>query len=429
MTSEPDDNLPGRPPTIDLTATEVATGRAAGAPAQAGAADAGNEAKTDARSEARSEPRTRASEATPTPPRPRRFRHFATGVLSGAILVVLIGAWLWWVGLVSAPTLGLAAAVASRADNKAIDDLSARLAKVESAAAVPRSDPTLVTRLASAEAATKSVTDALAALAARLATTEAATKSATDALTALGGRIDAAAGAARDARNRADEAAAAADAARRAGQSNLQRGDLDALANRLAALERSVKALGDDVAKRAANADDRAARLIVAAQALRATVEHGDAFAPELAAVKALGADSEALSPLAPFASTGVPSVASLAHDLSALVPAMRKASGAASSEGGIFDRLQANAQKLVRVTPIDAPAGDDAGAVVARIAADAAHADIAGAFAEIAKLPDNVRAVAESWVQKAKARNAAIAASRRIATDALAALAKPAAQ
>jgi hypothetical protein len=187
-----------------------------------------------------------------------------------------------------------------------------------------------------------------------------------------------------------------------------------------------VKAMGDEFAKRISSGGDHAVRLVVAAEALRTATERGDPFASALAAVKALGVDQNLLSPLAPFATTGVPGAASLAHELSALAADMRKASGAPPSEGGFLDRLQANAEKLVRIRPVDAPAGDDAGAVIPRIEVDAARADINGTLAEIAKLPDDLRASTAPWVEKAEARNAAIAAGRRIASDSLAALAKP---
>jgi hypothetical protein len=84
------------------------------------------------------------------------------------------------------------------------------------------------------------------------------------------------------------------------------------------------------------------------------------------------------------------------------------------------------NAQHLVRVTPVDAPAGDDSLSVAARIGADAARADIAAALADIAKLPESARSLTAAWVRKAEARNAAVAASRQLAASALAALGKP---
>ena len=66
---------------------------------------------------------------------------------------------------------------------------------------------------------------------------------------------------------------------------------------------------------------------------------------------------------------------------------------------------------------------------MIARINIDAARGDIAAALAGIARLPESARAPAASWVKKAEAREAAIAASRRIAADALAALGRPASQ
>jgi len=82
-----------------------------------------------------------------------------------------------------------------------------------------------------------------------------------------------------------------------------------------------------------------------------------------------------------------------------------------------------------VRITPVDAPTGTDPSAVVARIAFDAARADIAAALVDVAALPDAAKPLTTEWAKKAQARDAAIAASRRIAADALAALSKPAAQ
>ncbi len=72
----------------------------------------------------------------------------------------------------------------------------------------------------------------------------------------------------------------------------MQRGDLDALANRIAALESTVKSLSDNAAHPASAADDQAARLAIAAAALRAAVERGAPYQAELAAVQSFGADA-----------------------------------------------------------------------------------------------------------------------------------------
>ena len=55
-----------------------------------------------------------------------------------------------------------------------------------------------------------------------------------------------------------------------------------------------MKALSDNATRQAASADDRAARLTIAAEALRAAVERGAPYQAELAAAKSLGADQSA---------------------------------------------------------------------------------------------------------------------------------------
>ena len=133
-----------------------------------------------------------------------------------------------------------------------------------------------------------------------------------------------------------------------------------------------------------------------------------------------------------PFAAQGVPSAAQLGRELAALMPALYRAAEAEPNNNSFLARLESHAQKLVRITPVGtsaAPAGDDPASVIARINAAAARGDSAAALADIAKLPDAARALADDWVKKAQAREAAIAASRRIAADALAALSKPVSQ
>jgi hypothetical protein len=144
--------------------------------------------------------------------------------------------------------------------------------------------------------------------------------------------------------------------------------------------------------------------------------------------VQSLGADRTATEPLDAYAATGVPHADVLAHELALLVPALQQATDTSSGDTTFLSKLEANAQRLVRVTPVDAPPGDDVTSVIARINIDALRGNIAGALNEIASLPDDAKALAAGWVKKAQAREAAIAASRHIAADAVAALGKPAA-
>ena len=204
----------------------------------------------------------------------------------------------------------------------------------------------------------------------------------------------------------------------------MQRTDIDALNKRIAALEQTAKVLQAELGRRV-GADDRSLRLLVVANALRNAVERGAPFVLELNAAKAAAENPAVLAPLEPFAKTGLPSAELLLRELSALTPALAKVVATAPRESFI-DRLKANAEKIVRVRPIDGVAGDDPQAVVQRIEAAAAQGNLAGALAELKKLPEPARALANEWIARAEARNAAVEASRRFAADALAALGKP---
>ena len=92
----------------------------------------------------------------------------------------------------------------------------------------------------------------------------------------------------------------------------------------------------------------------------------------------------------------------------------------------GIVERLQAGAARLVKIERTDT-VGNDRGAVVARITAAALRNDFNEARRELKTLEPADRAAAQSWLEKADARDAALAASRQFAADAMAALAKPA--
>ncbi|HEY2528673.1 MAG TPA: mitofilin family membrane protein [Xanthobacteraceae bacterium] len=391
MPSEPDSTPRRRPPTIDLTATEVENKASA---QEGGGADARHGAEEGRR-------------ATSDRSNAGRLRQYALSAAAGAMVTAALIAALWFAGVLpnqqSAPVAGAAPQPA------AMNEISARLGNIEG---------TLQSR-PPPEVAPNS----------RLTTEEAQTKSLADQVLALNRRVDDVAVATQGALAQAKAATAASAAADSAARTSVQKSDLDALAGRIAALERAVKSLSADVARGALSADDHAARAALAAAALRSAVERGVPYQAELAALAALtaaGANQNAMAALRPFAVGGVPSPATLAQELAQLTPALMRASGAEANEGTFFERLKSNAQKLVRITPINAPPGDDPPAVIARIDAAAARADIAGALSEIARLPAAARGIAEPWAKKAEARAAAMAASQQMVADALSALGTP---
>jgi hypothetical protein len=94
----------------------------------------------------------------------------------------------------------------------------------------------------------------------------------------------------------------------------------------------------------------------------------------------------------------------------------MIKAGGAPKPSGSFIERLQANAEKLVRIRPLDAPAGNDPATVLARIEIASAHADIAAALTDLSKLSEAQRAPAQAWIVNAQQRQAALAAASQFA-------------
>ncbi len=133
------------------------------------------------------------------------------------------------------------------------------------------------------------------------------------------------------------------------------------------------------------------------------------------------------MKPLDDFAASGVPSAAGLSRELLALVPKLSPPAQENATTGtGIVDRLQAGAAKLVRIERTDV-VGNDRSAVVARVTAAALRNDFSEARRELNTLAPGDRAAAQAWLDKANERDAALSASRHFATEAMAALAKPA--
>jgi hypothetical protein len=429
---------PRAAPTIDLTAKEVVSAPADPPPPP-------QETQEAPQAEPLPEPPpqepappadTASSDTAAAAPPPSRTPHMIWPALvagfASAGVVVLILLALWLTGLVpvgDADTNALRPRVAGletqlhdlqnnsapAVESKTLDALAQRLGKIEkTVAALPPVDASVAERLTAAEAAMKSHDVGL---------------------TALNRRTDDSVADAAQARARADAAAKAVaelqasmkDAAANASAS-VPRADLDALDKRMTALEDETKAARADIAKigTQASVSENATRLALSAAVLRDVVLVGAPYADELAAVKQFGGDDQALAALAPFAASGVPDKTSLAHELTALLPALRKLTDTQPPSGNFLDRLAANAGKLVRVRPLNAPPGDDPAAVLARLEIDVAKPDITAALADIGQLPDAERQLTADWVTKAVARQKTLAAARQFAATAARGLGQP---
>lgn len=282
-----------------------------------------------------------------------------------------------------------------------VKDLEARVSKAEAALAAPRAaapgGAAAPERLAAVDTAVKSLYEALADLRKRVEDNAAATQAARDTAMQSSGA----------------STAVAADIG----------GEIAALGKRIDALDAGLKGMQ---AAQAAKPDiDHAARFAAAAVALRTAVDAGSPYAAELSAVKRLAPDPAKLAPLEPFAGSGVPSADALSRELAAIAQAARRPSAAPAQNTGLLDRLQASASRLVRVRPADETGRPNPADPFAEAQAKAAHGDLAGARAELAKLPDPARAPVEPWMQRADARANALELSRALARDGLDALGK----
>ena len=394
------------PPTIDLAATDVSAQAAANASAETMAS---------------AHPDQTTSNAPPAGDAKRRsasrWSLVAAGVLGAALaLVVAAGAWVLAGGV---PDTGgdrggdtnarltrietqlgtLARNGASTGDAKPLDDLAQRLGRIES---------TLAQQSAVVDRQVKPLTDRLADLDRRDQEVMAAAQVARE-------RADTAA------KSLADVAQQLATLnAERARTPQVERGDVDALAARLASLESATKAIGEQLARIAGGtaAASSNARQTVSAIALYTAVERGLPYVGELDAIRSF-ADPATVSALEPFAKSGVPSAARLAHEASALVPALVTAADTAQPNG-TFARLWLNAKRMIRLRPVGDVPGDDPAAVIARLELKAAGNDLDGVLAEANNLPAAARGPIEPWVKRAQARIAALAAADRLAADAL---------
>lgn len=364
------------PSTIDLDASEVS-----------GETRAAAEAKAEAASETGAE----ASEPEQAAPPSKPISPWVIAPFSGAVaaaLVIAVGWMLGWPPVQAPPA-------APQVTASAFDDLGKRVAGLEAKTSKPASDPAAASRI---DALDKS----LAALKSDIAKE----------------------------RTQSDKLASAVNDLKSAPRDAAGNVDLSALTGRIVELERKASVQGEAIAHEsdktaeAKPADDMALRRVVAAALLDVAVRHGDPYAATLKTAKSLSADPDKLKALDAFAEKGVPSPPQLNRELLTLVPKLSPSVDTSTTGTSIVDRLQAGAAKLVRVERTDT-SGNDRGAIVARVTAEALHNDFAGVRRDLAELSPADRAPAQDWLDKAAARDAALSASRQFADEAMAALAK----
>jgi hypothetical protein len=376
MTDDPSDEIKGSddrpnkrpPPTIDLEASEV-SGDTQASP--------GN-----------GEPRaSRFTLATILPP------------LAGALAALVVMGILWAAGVIGSEPQPQQAATVPPAVTSGLNDLSDRIGKVETKlSSTPPTDSALRARVDALETAANTLRDQTAA---------------------LRKQVDAAAVALSELKSTPPRAGDAAP-------------DLTALTERLARLEQAVRALPDKPQAVATASDDIRPRRLVIATVLETKVRRGEPYVAALAAAKAVAADKAVLTPLDASAETGVPTDAMLAKELQALLPQLMPAAPAAApaeskSKSGLLDQLASSVSKLVRVERVDAPERPslNPNAQPQSNWAVVLQADVGGARTQLEKLPPDLKAKAQPWLDRVNARDAALKAVAAFSSSALAALSK----
>jgi len=393
------------PPTIDLEATEVSTqpqdvaGEPEAQPAAEQAAhdevkveEAKSEAELEAKPEPQPEPTPEAAEEQPSIAPASASRPVSPWVVApfsgaaAAAVVIGVGWMLGWPAVQAPPA-------APQVTSATVDALSGRIAAVEAKAGKPVADPAIVARIDALEKSASALRSDIANLRAQ---------------------SDKTAGALNDAKSATPVASP----------------DLAALADRVTQLERASKTERAELAQQGEKIaetkklDDKPLRFVVAATLLDVAVRHGDPYQSQLSAARSLAAKPEMLKPLDVFASSGIPTPVALSRELLTIVPKLSPPAEAPAANAGIVERLQAGASKLVRIERTDG-VGNDRGAIVARVTAAALRNDFVEARRELKTLPEADRVPAQGWLEKADARDAALAASRKFADDAMADLAK----
>jgi hypothetical protein len=303
-----------------------------------------------------------------------------------AAVVIGVGWMLGWPAVQAPPA-------APQVTSATVDALNGRVAAVEARAGKPAADPAMVARIDALEKSAGSLRSDIANL-----------------------------------RAQSDKTASALNDAKSA--PGAASPDLAALNDRIAQLERASKTERAELAQQgekiaeAKTMDDKPLRHVVAAALLDVAVRHGDAYESQLTAARSLAARPEMLKPLDSFASSGIPTPVALSRELLNIVPKLSPPAEAPAAGAGIVERLQAGASKLVRIERTDG-VGNDRGAIVARVTASALRNDFVEARRELKTLPEADRAPAQAWLDKTDARDAALAASRKFADDAMADLVK----
>lgn len=146
-----------------------------------------------------------------------------------------------------------------------------------------------------------------------------------------------------------------------------------------------------------------------------AKILSGKPFAAELAAFQEkFNADGEKtlapiITPLMPYADSGVPSVSTLISEFDEAAASVKGHDGGLLEGAGLWDKFIFNISRMVSVRRTDRPlTGNTSDAIIGRASDDLSGDSIDAALKEIQSLPETQRSAFAAWIQDAQAASIA---------------------
>ena len=165
------------------------------------------------------------------------------------------------------------------------------------------------------------------------------------------------------------------------------------------------KRLDDAEKKLSGPSQESAVARAIAAAALKAAIDRGGPFQPELDTFANVAPDDPAVADLKNFAQTGVPSRADLIRQVSNVATAIVATAQTDDPNQSWSSRLVSGAKSLVQVRPVGNVPGDSIDAIAARFEDKVRNGDLPGAVTEWNSLPDAAKSASAAFKQSLEAR------------------------
>jgi hypothetical protein len=162
-----------------------------------------------------------------------------------------------------------------------------------------------------------------------------------------------------------------------------------------------------DAAEKKLSEPDEAAAVAraIAAAGLKAAIDRGGPFRPELDTFAGVAPDDPAIADLRNFAEIGIPSRADLIRQVPDVATVIVNSTQQQDQDQSWSNRLMSSAQSLVTVRPVGDVKGDGIDAIAARFENKVKNGDLPGAVNEWNTLPDEAKSASAAFKQSLDAR------------------------